>query len=90
MAGRFVRLLERKGKLFMNLNRLYLEYMFKLSQPEKVIYKWILIVAGTIASVAVLASANAWSVILCFALGWFAHKKYEVKERAKRKKAKKA
>ena len=74
----------------MKLNRLYLEYMFKLSQPEKVVYKWILIVVLTIAGVGMLADANAWSVVFCFALGWFAHKKYEVKERAKRKKAKKA
>jgi len=74
----------------MNIKRFYLDYMFKLSQPEKVVYKWILIVAGTIAGVVMLASANAWSIALCFALGWFAHKKYEIKERSKkRKKAKK-
>lgn len=66
------------------------DYLFRLSKPEKVVYKWILIVAGTIAGIGMLASANAWSVALCFALGWFAHKKYEVKERGKRKKAKKA
>lgn len=74
----------------MKLKYGFLEYLFKLSQPEKVVYKWILIVAGTIAGVVMLASTNAWSVVLCFALGWFAHKKYEVKERSKRKKVKKA
>lgn len=74
----------------MNIKRFYLEYTFKLSDPEKVIYKWILIVVLTIAGVVMLADTNAWSVVLCFALGWFAHKKYEVKERSKRKKAKKA
>lgn len=50
-----------------------------------------IVVLGGIAIFA-LSQVSGLSVLVCIGLGWFIHKKYEVKikERAKRKKAKKA
>lgn len=47
-----------------------------------------IVVLGGIAIFA-MSQVSGLSVVMCVALGWFIHKKYEVKQRGKRKKAKK-